>query len=338
MDIQLSLPGISFTPPKVRRHGLREFHSFPLVSPGKDAAGVWGGSWRVPAAQAWTFPELELGRTGNSIPALLFDLDGDPTDWLVDVLGPELPRPNWIVWRRENMHAHVCYTLGRPVLTGEQAKRTPQAWLARVGEYMAAKLKADAAYSAVLGHNPTSRASHGRYSTDWLREEPYTLAELAEFVPKGWRRPTVQPMTVHGRNDLLFKTGMRWSGKPSNWGKWAALETHLWAINSGFIEPLGVRELGGIVKSVIRYQRRNLESGKQQQTFAFIQSARGKKSGQARRKRTAERDAVIVAAVQSGESIHSVSRAYSLDRHTIRDILKREGGANLNRMTAALPF
>ena len=68
-----------------------------------------------PRPQAWTFPELELGRTGNSIPALLFDLDGDPTDWLVDVLGPALPRPNWIVWRRENMHAHVVYTLARAV-------------------------------------------------------------------------------------------------------------------------------------------------------------------------------------------------------------------------------
>ena len=89
---QLTLPGIEFVPGKVRRHGLREFHTYPLVSPGKDAAGVWGGSWRVPAAEAWTFPELELGRTGNSIPALLFDLDGDPTDWLVDVLGPALPR------------------------------------------------------------------------------------------------------------------------------------------------------------------------------------------------------------------------------------------------------
>ena len=65
---QLILPGIEFAPGKVRRHGLREFHTYPLVSPGKDAAGVWGGSWRVPAAEAWTFPELELGRTGNSHP------------------------------------------------------------------------------------------------------------------------------------------------------------------------------------------------------------------------------------------------------------------------------
>ena len=327
---QLMLPGIEFVPGKVRRHGLREFHTYPLVSPGKDAAGVWGGSFRVPAAQAWTFPELELGRTGNSIPALLFDLDGDPTDWLVDVLGPALPRPNWIVWRRENMHAHIVYTLGRPVLTGEQAKRTPQAYLARVGEYMAAELKADAAYSAVLGHNPIGQASHGRYTTDWLREEPYSLAELVAFVPKGWRRPILQPQTMYGRNCTLFDAGMKWSGKPSNWGDWASLETHLWTMNAGFIAPLGERELGGIVKSVVRYQRRNLESGKQQQTFSFIQACRGKsggkKSGQARRAKTAERDTAIIQAIQAGQSMRAVGRVYGLDESSVRHIIKRGAG------------
>ena len=39
-----------------------------------------------------TYPELELGRTATSIPALLFDLDGDPTDWLTDLFSPALPR------------------------------------------------------------------------------------------------------------------------------------------------------------------------------------------------------------------------------------------------------
>ena len=65
---QLTLPGIEFVPSKVRRHGLREFHRYPLVSYGKNAAGLWLGSWRVPAELAWQYPELELGRTGNSRP------------------------------------------------------------------------------------------------------------------------------------------------------------------------------------------------------------------------------------------------------------------------------
>ena len=320
---QLTFPGIEFAPAQVRRHGLREFHTYPLVSPGKDAAGVWRASFRVPAAQAWDYPELELGRTGNSIPALLFDLDGDPTDWLVDVLGPALPRPNWIVWRRDNMHGHVIYTLARPVVTGAEAKRTPQAYLARITEYLHAQLHADAAYSAVLGHNPLSQASHGRYTTDWLREEPYRLEELVAYMPKGWRRPTVQPQTSHGRNDALFKAGMKWSGEPGNWGNWEGLAFWLWQTNQGFIQPLGLREVEGIIKSVRGYQERNLASGQQQQTFSFIQAARGKKSGQARRTKTAERDAAIIQAVQAGESMRTVASRYGITQPAVSHIVKR---------------
>ena len=135
---QLTLPGIEFAPGQVRQHGLKEFHSYPLVSYGKDAAGGWTGSWRVPAERAWTYPELELGRTPNSIPALLFDLDGDPTDWLVDVLSPAVPLPSWIAFRRANQHAHVVYTLtlAHPVLTGEQAgRRRKPTWPGRASTW-----------------------------------------------------------------------------------------------------------------------------------------------------------------------------------------------------------
>ena len=100
-------------------------------------------------------------------------------------------------------------------------------------------------------------------------------------------------------------------------------------MNQGFIAPLGERELGGIVKSVVRYQRRNLESGKQQQTFSSIQSAQGQEErqegGEARRAKTADRDAAIIQAVQHGESIHGVAREYGLNRYAIRHILKRGG-------------
>ena len=249
------------------------------MSNGKDAHGQYCGSFRVPAAQAWDYPELEYGRTGNSIPTLLFDVDQDPTDWLPDIWQKNFPRPNWIVWRKENLHSHVVYCLARPVLTGQYARPTPQRYLARVGEYMAAMLKADAAYSAALAHNPMSQASRGRYRTDWMREEPYHLEELAAYIPKGWRRPIAQPQTVYGRNDALFRAGMRWSGKPSNWGKWDGLADALRALNASFVEPLGERELAGIIKSVQKIQAANLRTGQTQRNFSFRQAARGRKGG-----------------------------------------------------------
>ena len=56
---QLTLPGIECVPGKVRRHGLREFHTYPLVSPGKDAAGVWGG-----CVSCASRPGVDVSRVG----------------------------------------------------------------------------------------------------------------------------------------------------------------------------------------------------------------------------------------------------------------------------------
>ncbi len=323
---QLILPGIDFVPSQVRRYGLREFHHYPLASYGKNAAGIWLGSRRMPPELAWTHPELELGRTANSIPALIFDIDRP--DWGLEIFDGMVPVPNWATWRRANQHAHLVYALARPVLRGEQARPTPQGWLARIGEYLAATLQADLAYNAVLAHNPLEWASQGRYRTDWLREAPYTLAELGEAIPFGWRRPR-RPLTVYGRNDALFRAGMKWTGRPRHWGDWPGLATYLAAMNAEFVVPLGERELGGIVKSIRRIQTKNLESGQTQRTFSFLQAARGRKggrvSGAKRRADTLERDAGIVAAVQAGESMRSVERRLGLAHGTVRHIIKRGG-------------
>ena len=319
---QLTLP-IDSAPPTVRQHGLQEAHSWPYVSHGKDAAGEFRPVFRRPAALAWAYPELELGRTPNSLPCLLFDLDRAKADWLCDVFAPDMPLPNWATTRRTNGHAHIVYTLARPVLTGAQARPTPQAWLARIGEYLAAKLQADAAYGSALAHNPMSRASRAQYQTEWLRKEPYSLAELSAYIPKGWRRPAKQPRTIYGRNDHLFRAGMKWTGRPAHWGDWEGMAAELAKINAGFVLPLGERELGGIVASVQRYQERQLRSGQTQRTFSFIQAARGKRSGAARRERTAERDAAIVRAIQGGQSMRAVARAYGLSDFAVRHIVKR---------------
>ena len=222
---QLTLPGIECVPGKVRRHGLREFHTYPLVSPGKDAAGVWRWLPGVcPRPRRGRFPSWSSGgRAIASRPCCSIWTATRPTGWST-CSARRCPGRTGLCGG-----GRICTPMLRTPSPGpvahrrEQAKRTPQACLARVGEYLAAELKADAAYSAVLGHNPISQASHGRYTTDWLREEPYSLAELVAFVPTGFRRPMIQPQTVYGRNDALFRAGMKWSGAPRNWGKWAGL-------------------------------------------------------------------------------------------------------------------
>ena len=91
---QLILP-IEFAPSKVRAHGLRDAHTFPLVSQGKCSSGAHSASFRVPAAEAWGFPEIEL-RAGNSWPSK-FEDDYQQTMFGVvtpfcEMLKGELPR------------------------------------------------------------------------------------------------------------------------------------------------------------------------------------------------------------------------------------------------------
>ena len=60
------------------------------------------------------------------------------------------------------------------------------------------------------------------------------------------------------------------------------------------------------MRSVYRRHQRNLHTGEQQRTFAFIQAARGRKggrvSGAKRRAATLDRDAAIVAAYAEGQT------------------------------------
>ena len=321
-DEQLSLPlAIQDAPREVRDHGLQEIHSFPLVSRGKGCAVT-----RKPARMAWRrYQEIEL-RTPNSFPALIFDVDTLPQDYLSIAFGVTVRPPNWIVSNPETGHAHVVYCFARPVLHGDGMRQKPLMWRQRIAEYYRMEYGADRGYAGVLTHNPV----HPKWETTWWRDEPWTLPELAEVIPKGWRIPP-KPTTPEGRNVTLFNAALRWFGRPSNWDASTDLgDVHEWIgtcnvewFNAPEQPPLDDNEVLWIAKSVCRISRKNLASGQTQQNFSFIQAAKGRRSGEGRRRRTTERDAAIVRAVQAGVSIHRVAYDFALDRSTIRHILGR---------------
>ena len=212
---QLELPGIEFVPPKVRSHGLREAHTYPLVSRGKRPGRAFS-SFRVAAAEAWAYPEIEL-RTGNSAPCLVLDLDGatalQRALWVVEQR--QVREWNWSVTRKDGGGTHLIWTLDRPVLTGLDMRIKPIRLLGRVAEYYAQVFEADPGYTGVLTHNPMA-AAHGRgFVTNWGRCEPYRLDELAEVIPFGWRIPKVA-LTAAGRNSALFDALRRFAGSPDN--------------------------------------------------------------------------------------------------------------------------
>ena len=97
--------------------------------------------------------------------------------------------------------------------------------LARISEFYRHALGADPGYNGVLTHNPMRSAHrHGEFLTHWGCNRPYSLSELAEPIPRGWRLP-VKPTTEAGRNCALFVALMKWAGSPANIGREAAKRT-----------------------------------------------------------------------------------------------------------------
>ena len=314
---------IDAAPLIVRKHGLRDAHSRPLVSPGK-RDGEFGVSFRVAPWAAWLFPSLEL-RAANSYTCLILDLDGRGSYERAEraVRQTKVGALNWAVENRRTGGVHGVWTLANPVHRADMALAAPLKKYGRISEYYAAALGADAGYTGVLTHNPIEDAQLPGFETHWLRREPYTLDELAEFVPFGWRRPKVS-RTVAGRNCDVFAHCMRWAGSPANLNSAVLAEAR--RVNDGFDVPLDPPEVAGIARSVERYRRKWTKQGRfysKAQRTAWGRE-RGIRSGLARRKRTENRDQDIVQAWLRGRSIHALSRLHKLSRPGIRKILTRD--------------
>ena len=324
---QLSL-AIQYAPPIVRRHGLRESHSFPLVSHGKGEDGEFTGSFRVPAPQGWKYPSIEL-RSAMAWPAIVLDVD--QPDALHELLWQSemdgsLARPNWIVQRTPRGGCHAVWTLARPVLRGPDARERPRRMYGRVTEYFAQKCGADRGYSGVLTHNPSGRARGRRgLKTHWLREPPYELRELGFFIPKGWRVPP-KPITTVGRNCAVFNELMRFAGQEQNID--VDLEAYaLDVLRLRYVDPNGVQlpdnEVRGIARSVGRYRVRWIAQGRygvdpEQQAW------RGRRSGEARRAKTADRDKGIVWLHLEGLTQAQIAQDAGVHQTTVSRILNRD--------------
>ena len=253
--ISLSLISASTTRP--RSFGIMAYgtaHTYPLVARRK------GQSFRVHARQAWGYPSLEL-RAANSWPALT--LDCDVPSAVVDALywnhhggdGPALPRvPAWSSSVEGQFSLpRKSWFLKRPVHRGESARAAPLRKLARIGEYYREVLKADRGYAGVLTHNPLEEThGPGTFQTHWGRTCGYSLDELAEPIPKGWRLARFTDPPSQGGTAALFRSLMKWAGSPANIGCEVLAVAR--ATNDGLDVPLGDSEVAGLAKSVEGYR------------------------------------------------------------------------------------
>ena len=308
--------GIDFAPAAMRERGLTEAHTHPLVSMGKICEPY--RSRRVPARDAWRWAEVEH-RTPNSHPVLTVDLDGvDATERLhAACFEGRAPWPNWIVKRPASGGIHAFWVLRRAVLYGPRARRRPLAAYVRSAEWLTLTLGGDPGFNGVLCHNAVYPGDE--LVTDWLCDNPYTLGVLGACVPKDWKRPPrIELRSAAGRNCALFDAGMRFAGSRKRIGM--RVEPVLQSLNGEFEHPLPGSEVVTIATSVERYRAR----WEFYQHSAEEQSARGRRSGEARRKRTAERDERIMARLSAGASTVSVAAEFGLTQPRIVQIRKRE--------------
>ena len=325
---------LDFVPAEMRRHGLREAHTHPLVGRKITAGEI--RSWRTPVADAWReidpYHLVEWGRTGTSYAALVLDCDNREAVERAHACAMGaggLPTPNLTITRLASEHLHIGWMLARPVLRGEHARAKPLTALARVSEFYCASLDADRGYVGVLASNPLDTA---HYATAWLREEPFGLDELAAVVPQGWRRSITQPGTDVGRNCWLFDRLIRFGGSPRVTD--AEIEHLAAVLNGSLLWPLDAGEVAGVVKSVNGHYRAQWRArGWHQPAFLEMQRklgrAGGLASGAARRAAVAERDRRISARLDAGESTRTAAAAEGVDHATVIRAWRRQtfGGA-----------
>ena len=172
-------------------------------------------------------------------------------------------------------------------------------------------------------------AAHGPgFVTNWLRRDPYTLPELGEVIPFGWRKPTIAGTAI-GRNCSMFDALRRWAGKPENRGNdvmAAAMSINEEIGRLHGRSPMDQSEVAAIARSVDRKRREWIakDSYYSSEQRSLWGQERGIRSGKARRKRNEDRDRAIIQAVDKGRSLRDVGREFELSRMQVWRISNRE--------------
>ena len=186
-------------------------------------------------------------------------------------------------------------------------------------------LKADRGYAGCLTHNPLEEThGAGKFQTHWGRSCGYSLDELAEPIPKGWRLPTA-PSTETGRNSALFGSLLRWAGAELNCE--LPVLPMARATNAGFEIPLPDQEVSAISKSVERYRRSWIAKGRfftEAERQAWGRSL-GLLGGKVRRAANAQRDFRIIEGHEAGFSTRKLARLFKLSQNAIQNVIRRDG-------------
>lgn len=207
---------------------------------------------------------------------LIFDVDHPGAVLTWD--DAHLPPPTIITINPENRHAHILYGLAVPVVTTEAGRGAPVRYAAAVEAAYSERLGSDAGYAGLITKNP--------FHSGWSTLTPgklYELGELAEWVDLSSRRARREVVGL-GRNCTLFDDLRHWAyshlekhqGDFDSWLR--ALQRRAGALNA-FPQPLPIREVAGIARSVGRWTWKRYRGRLPDEQFSAKQAARGRRGG-----------------------------------------------------------
>lgn len=225
---------------------------------------------------------------------LVYDVDREGASEAWDGVAAE---PNLTVINPANGHGHLLYALDVPVYLKGKASVKAIRYAAAVDAAYTDLLDADRGYVGLICKNPL----HGQWRVlqgpDWA----YALGDLAEWIPAdrlaSYKRRKRTLLTGLGRNCTLFDTLRAWAYRNVNRTAWVsaaawnrAVQVEAEAINALFPTPLALPEVKATAKSVAGWVWKMLRGsqadyiGRTHQSD--VQAARGRKSGESRRKGT----------------------------------------------------
>ena len=163
---------------------------------------------------------------------------------------------------------------------------------------------------------------------------PYSLGELSDYVDlslfndKRRRLPEVGL----GRNCTLFDRSRAWAYTARRKGEWqdysqwaAAVLNKVMTYNATFSQPLPVSEVKAIAKSIAKWVWANITP----ESFALIQAARGRKSGESRRQ---GRLFKLSRALQLLDDGYTQSEVAAMLEVTRRTVIRWKVGCDMNHI------
>lgn len=309
--------------------GLVESTLYPRCSLGKTAPDQpFGDNRRRPWPVALDYPYVQI-QPDNATAALDFDLD-DPhagAALAAHVRCFGAPAPNWIAEDRGSGRAHAVYCLASPI--PRDASAAAADYLRDVRGRLRWMLRGDPRQRA---HGLTRNPLHDAWRTTRFTPVPYSLDELSEWtaqLPRGERLDAPLESTPtdgsYGGPPGLFDAALRWAGRLANAD--ADIERAYLELAARFDAAPTAHEVAVAVRGLERYRRQWAANGWHSRRFRDRQSARGerggRRSGEARRARTVERDARIRAAGEAGIRAVEIAQLEGLSRSQVFRILAR---------------